>query len=268
MLELQEQNFIREGYSQNPYPFRFWSILVTLFMLGVYAGTYQANQTLSDQFRHNPFLQVTNRQFSLFLWQHPQYMRVHAKNKIGYLTGFQYLHKINMELKFSEEPVVIPPDTLFLYHTWKRLLKSYLPIRAISHLEFKEFLNALEEWQPKNWPMAPKEYVKLIEGLEYFKNTHLESELPFDVKQAFYGWKNYFKEGEVINAFNPTFWEMETFLKAYPNYARNFWQNIVRESHPNYLLSFSRGGYDKTANIPQNEIAPFLRVAIYNHTHP
>lgn len=268
MVELQEQDFILEGHKENSYSFRFWSVLVALAMLFIYAGAYKSNQILSDQFHNHSFLQITNRQFSLFLWQHPQYMRVHAKNKIGYLTGFQYLHKVNMELEFSEEAVVVPPDTLFLYHTWKRLLQSYLPIRTVSFLEFKEFLNALEEWQPKNWTMAPKKYVELTEELESFKNTHLETELPFDVLQAFYGWKNYFKEGEAINAFNPTFLEMEDFLKTYPNYARNYWQNIVQESHPNYLLSISQGSYDKADYVPRNEITPFLRVAIYNHTHP
>lgn len=270
MVELQEKNFIREGYGENSYPFKFWAILVAFAIILIYGASYKANNLVSEQQLSSPFLRVTNRQFSLFLWQHPQFMRVHAKNKIGYLPGFQYLHKVNMELEFSEEYVVVPPGTLYLYHTWNRLNSSYLPSRPILYHEFKEFLNALSEWQPKNWILAPKEYVDLSNGLNELKNQNMETlslnQLPFEIRQAFFGWKNYFKEGDAINAFNPDYLQMEEFLKIHPNYARNYWQNILLESHPNYLKSFTEGNYDKHATIPKDEIAPFLRVAIYNHT--
>jgi len=266
MVELQEKNFFRKEYGEHSYSFRFSAILVAFTILLIYGFTYKANQLVNEQQQSSPFLRVTNRQFSLFLWQYPQFMRVHAKNKIGYLPGFQYLHKVNMELEFSEEYIVVPPDTLFLYHTWNRLLSSYIPKRSISQPEFKEFLNALNEWQPANWISAPKGYVELVNSLNELKYQNIEQLLPFEIKQAFFGWKNYFKEGNLINAFNPTYLEMKEFLKIYPTYARNYWQNIL-VSHPNYLKSLNDGNYESHTKIPQDEIAPFLRVAIFNHIH-
>jgi hypothetical protein len=266
LSELQEDNFIQEGYGKNPSLLWFWSIIVAMAIVLIEGVNFKTAHIQSEQLRSSPFLRVTNREFSLFLWQYPHFMRVHAKNKIGYLPGFQYLHKVNMELAFSEEHVVTPPTILFLYHTWNRLLYSYYPSRPITQIEFNEFLSVLPEWQPDNWMDSPEEYKTLVESLKSMENQSLErlslNELPVQVRHAFYGWKNFFKEGDLINAFNPTFLEMDNFLKQYPNYRKNFWQNIESE----YLKSLSDKSYVSEGVIPQNEIPAFLRVAIYNHT--
>ncbi len=271
MDELQEKNFIAEKYCLNPYPFIFSAVLVALSIALIQAGAFLAENKVSMQLSKSPFLKVTNREFSLFLWHHPHFMRVHAKNKIGYLPGFQYLHRVNMELEFSENEVIVPPSTLFVYHMWKRLLSSYQISRPIMTNEFIEFLSHLDEWQPKNWLSAPKEYKILIKGLYGLKNSNLESlslnELPLVVRQAFYGWKNYFKEGDAINAFNPSFLQLEEFLKNHPHYARNYWINIISTEYPDYLKIYSEGIYEKNAEVPREEIAPFLRLALYNTHH-
>jgi len=188
-------------------------------------------------------------------------MRVHAKNKIGYLPGFQYMHRINIEPGFAEKMCIAPPSVLFFYHTWKRLLSSYLPKRKIEALEFQEFLNCLPEWSPHNWKKAPKNYANLIE------NEKFET-LPFEVHHAFFGWKNYYKEGEAINAFRPTFLQLQSFLKEHPHYARHYWKHILKDSSPNYLKTYASGLFNPSAYVPQDEIAPFLLAALYNFTHP
>lgn len=254
---LSEKEFIQEGYKRDPYTFKFWSFLIALAILLIYSAAYLAEELKVNVWKTSPFLRVTNREFSLFLWQHPHLMRVHAKNKIGYLPGFQYLHKINLDLETSEEYVTVPPNVLFLYHTWNRLLGSYLPSRVILVEEFKEFLKLSIEWHPSNWLKAPKNYLKLVQDLDNFdKSSNLLSELPFEVKQAFYGWKNYFKEGDAINALNPTGYQVKAFLERYPNFQKNYWEKL----YPNYLLNFD----ENSDSIPKNQIPSFLLVAFYN----
>lgn len=268
MAELQEKNFIAENYRLNPYPLIFSGLIVAVSIALIQTGAYLAERKVSKQLTHSPFLRVTNREFSSFLWHYPQFMRVHAKNKIGYLPGFQYLHKINMELEFSENEVIAPPNVLFFYHTWKRLVSFYEIQRPIFLDEFKEFLSHLDEWQPKNWLAAPKEYDLFISSLHELKNFNLvslsENELPKQVRQAFYGWKNYFKEGVAINAFNPSFLQLDEFLKQHTNYKRNYWINIISDEYPNYLKTYSKGEFEINAIVPREEIAPFLRLALYN----
>ena len=85
-----------------------------------------------------------------------------------------------------------------------------------------------------------------------------EGQLPTIVKQAFMGWKNYFKEGDAINAVRPKREEMETFLKAFPHYARPYWRNIEGDSY------LQPGSAQEV--IPSAEMAPFLKAAFYNFT--
>jgi len=224
---------------------------------------------MAKQVKSNPFLQVTNRQFSLFLWQFPEYMRVNATQKAGYLPGFQYQSKISLVLGSADDYVSAPPELLFLYHTWHRLISSEFIARPIPLNEFREFLDYEEEWQPQNWPAAPSGYVHLTQTLESSTQADLRALpiaiLPQEVRVAFQGWKNYFKEGYLINQTKPTFAEMEGFLKSNPNYARNYWRNIVLDSYPNYLKTLSLGSFDPNAIISKDEIAPFLRVAFFNY---
>jgi len=256
---LSEKQFIQEAYKRDPYPFRFWSVLIALSIFLIYGAAQSAEDLKVNVWKMSPFLRVSNREFSLFLWQHPHLMRPHAKNKIGYLPGFQYLHKINMDIETAEEYVAVPPNVLFLYHTWNRLLKGYLPSRAIFVEEFKEFLTLSNEWHPSNWIKAPKKYFKLVQDLDNLdKSLNLVSfsELPFDVRQAFYGWKNYFKEGEAINSLRLTGQQVKAFLEKNPNFKKNYWEKI----YPNYLITFD-GNFDI---IPRNQIPSFLLSALYN----
>lgn len=174
-----------------------------------------------------------------------------------------------MLLDQTENYVEAPPELIFLYHTWDRLIKNEYTPRPIPVEEFKEFLNYTEEWKPQNWPKAPKLYVALIDSLakgtvsQDLKDMP-ETTLPLDVKLAFQGWKNYIKEGEDINALTPTYAQLQAFLKSHPHFARNYWRNIVEETTPNYLKSFTEGHFDPKDNIPKDEISSFLRVALYN----
>ena len=53
-----------------------------------------------------------------------------------------------------------------------------------------------------------------------------KDELPIIVRQAYQGWKNYFEEGPDINVLDPTYAEVNEFLKDHPHYMRNYWRNI------------------------------------------
>ena len=273
---LSEKDFIQNGWSITSFPFWLGLCLVAVasaLVLGTH-GWYQ--QIVQKEKGHQPFLEVTNREFSTFLWQFPSYLRVHTKKKTGYLTGF-FTDQPNFSAATAEEFVTAPPDLLFLYHTWKRLLVPEFIQRPISPQEFTEFLNQLPEWQPQYWKQAPVGYVKLIESpqeielVENWQNLP-ESTLPLIVRLAFQGWKNYFKEGEAINAIQPTVEQMKAFLKAYPNYGRPYWRNIGQVYHQRvageqYLLSLLNTQMNGEALIPEQELAPFLKVALFNEKY-
>ena len=171
-----------------------------------------------------------------------------------------------MEPEFADAYATAPPELLFLYHTWNRQIKNEFPRRKIDAHEFQEFLNYAVEWQPKNWPEAPKDYVDLVASLPTSTETNLqdlpETSLPLSVRMAFQGWKNYFKEGDAINKIKPTYGQMLSFLEIYPHFARNFWRNISSED---YLKTLTLGSFKKEESIPQKELAPFLRVAYFNY---
>ena len=258
---LSEKDFIHEEYPKNPYPFWFWLVITALFAAFIWGGSYWYLGSLSKEYQNNSFLQVTNRQMSLFLWQFPEHMRVNVKNKSTYLPGFQYSNGLTLNLSTSEEYAIAPPEVLFLYHTWKRLLDINQPIRPVSPKELSEFLQVVEEWKPQNWPEAPKSYIELVKTLSSSSSKDIQKDLPKDVYTAFIGWKNFFKEGDEINKIHPTFGEMDKFLKAYPHYARPYWRNIVGT---HYLQSYSSEPSKKEQTIPADELAPFLKVGLYN----
>ncbi len=267
--KLPEKDFIHEEFSQNPYPFWVWLFLaaiISCLLWGGYSWYYSfINKTIST----NPFQQVTNRQMSLFLWQFPEYMRVNTANKTAYLPGFQYQEKVSIEPGMADETVIAPPEVLFLYHTWNRLLSRQFIQRPIAVPEFKEFLNYAEEWKPNNWPNAPGDYAKFIKtfpttsNVENLDNLPL-SVIPLEVRQAFQGWKNFFKEGDAINDVSPTYQEMGQFLSQSPHYARNYWRNIVMDKTPKYLISINNEGIDPKTQIPEEELTAFLKTAFYN----
>ena len=269
--ELQEKDFIQDDRIKNKLPFWLWGVLFTLIVTLIWGTGSWYSQKISQEVEANPFLQVTNRQMSLFLSQFPEYMRVNKKTgRAGYLPGFQYLDKLNIEPEMADQIVVAPPELLFLYHTWERLLSPEFIPRSIKLSEFKEFLLYAEEWQPKYWPKAPAEYIKFANAL--LSNEGIESEsipamaAPKEVVQAFQGWKNFFKEGEAINNTVPTYGQMMTFLNASPHYQRNYWRNILIDSYPNYLKNlYTHPAINPSLTIPKSEIAPFLKVAFYNY---
>ncbi len=264
---LREQDFIHEGYAKNPSLLWIWLALIAALICLLWGGQTWRQRRVDSSMDSNPFLQVTNREFSLFLWQHPEYMRIHVKNRSGYLPGFQYMDKIGVDPQMAEQYVVGPPQVIFLYHAWRRLIGSDVVSRKIPVKEFREFTSYAEEWQPKYWPAAPAEYVKFMETLEKETIADLQTlpltTLPHQARLAFQGWKNYFKEGDLINAVKPTYAQLQAFLAERPHYARQHWRDILKET-PNYLLTLSSGTFDPEAEVPSQELAPFLKAAFFN----
>ncbi len=271
--ELKESDFIHEGFARNPTPLWTW-LLILLAMMGMLwiigSGYYD---WMRRQVSREPFLQVTNRELSLFLWQFPDYMRGNYKgNRFAYLPAFRYEGRnVSLDPQQADEYVSAPPELLFLYHTWSRLLKNEsLFTRPISTVEFAEFLQQRQEWLPEYWPDAPKGYVDLIASLHSLPPTvNLLSQsndvLPLDVRLAFQGWKNFFKDGEAINDAIPTFGQMQAFLAKYPHYARNYWKNIIQPQSPDYLLANFQGKGNAEAPLPKSQLAGFLMVAFFNY---
>jgi hypothetical protein len=265
---LSESEFIRENSGKNPIPAWLWLFLVTIVLSVMWGANSWFFNLWQLEIAKSPFLQVTNREMSVFLWQFPEHMRVNAKNKGGYLTGFQYQDKITVFPELADEYVVAPPGVLFLYHTWNRLMGNEIIPRSIPIEEFKEFLSYAEEWLPQYWKKAPQYYLDFIKNLNQSDVKDLSSlpdlSIPLQVRQSFQGWKNFFKEGEAINKISPSFTEVQTFLKRYPYYARPYWQNILLKSYPNYLLAFTENNQKA---VGPDQMAPFLRVALFNYLH-
>ncbi len=267
--ELSEKDFINEGYSKNPFPLWLWLFLLTIGMALLWGVGNWYTDKINIVFKESPFLQVTNRDLSLFLWQNPEYMRINTKEKSNYLPAFQYLDKVTIDLAYADQYAVAPPDLLFRYHAWNRLIKNEFTDRPILLNDFRDFIGYAEEWQPAYWPGAPKEYISLIEGLPSSQVQDLSSlprtELPLSVRIAFQGWENYFKAGEAINQIEVTQKELQEFLSSHPHYARNYWQNIVQDNVPNYLKSAETGTQLSRDVVPANEFSSFLKAALYNY---
>jgi hypothetical protein len=255
--ELNEKNFIREDKARPPNS--YWLIILIGFgvaaLLGI--GVTRMAQDVKSVAIDKPFLQVTNREFSLFLWQNIEYMKDNAKEKTGYLPGFQSMQRVTPKAQTADEYVAAPPEILFRYHTWKRLVGDDYITRPIPVSEFVEFLSYDEEWLPKYWSKAPKEYQNIINILDKLPKEDL-TQLPTQVKMAFIGWKNFYKEGDSINQLTPNYGDIKTFIAAHPGYDRSHWRNLF----PNYLKSL--GTADTKGQVPESEIPLFLRVALFN----
>lgn len=271
---LSEKDFIQEPPSLGPsgFPLWLWIVLATALIAIVWGamGWYQG--VVQHEKKTEPFLDVTNRRFSVFLWQFPSFLRSNVSKKAGYLPGFQAT-KETLELGEADALVTAPPDLLFLYHTWNRLLVQELPVRPINPTEFMEFLQQVEEWQPKNWPEAPEGYVKLVESGAFERLSDLqalpESDMPLLVRHAFLGWKNYYLEGPQINALTVTIAQVQAFLAAHPHYGRNYWRNIqeIAGQHilnEDYLYLLTQSPFNPEALFPADQLAPFLKVALFN----
>jgi hypothetical protein len=271
---LTEGDFIQktEPLGWSSLPIWLWITLGAMLISLVWGsmGWYQG--VVQQEKKTEPFLDVTNRDFSVFLWQFPSFIRSNVSKKTGYLPGFQTT-KETLNLNEADHLVSAPPDLLFLYHTWSRLVASDSAKRSIDPKEFSEFLEQVEEWQPKYWKKAPTDYVELINSRSYEQTKNLqmlsESQLPKIVRQAFQGWKNYYKEGEKINALAPTIAQVQTFVEANPHYQRNFWRNINEVAGQkiagiNYLYLLTQTAFNPEEPFPANQLAPFLKVAMYN----
>jgi hypothetical protein len=242
--ELPEKDFIHEDYPKNPYP--LWIALLLLALVIIATWYFRGS---SPNTPPSPPHAITNRELSLFLWENPHYMRAHTRHKTGYLTAFQYLNsKVTVEPEMADLAAVAPPQLLDKYRLWKRLLYPIVFSRTIAQKEFQEFLSDAEEWQPQYWAAAPGAYQDLVGEIATGQSREgdlqqLSQEiLPLEVRKAFQGWKNYTKEGSLINEVHPTFEEMERFLAAYPAYACVECQD----------------------SLPDEAIAPFLKVGFYN----
>jgi hypothetical protein len=269
---LSEKDFIQNGWSLASLPFWLWIALTAIIAALIWGSQNWYMGFLQKEKSHDPFLEVTNREFSVFLWQFPSFMRVNTSKKNAYLPGFLTTNE-SFDPKTAEDFVSAPPDLIFLYHTWHRLLASDFIARPIHPQEFENFLKQLPEWQPSQWPDAPKEYAQMIHSKSYAHIENLQSlpdsTLPLIVRQTFLGWKNYFMEGSQIDDLQPTFGQVKLFLDKHPHYARNDWRNIEdihgqKVAGLNYLRGFISGTFIPDATIPKEQLAPFLKVALYN----
>src|SRR6516162_7765055 len=93
--ELPDNRMIKEPKSSVP----AWTYLavIAVFAALVWGGGSWFWEKREQMREANPFAQVTNRDFSLFLWQFPEYMRANVSMKVGYLDGFEYGDKISIE---------------------------------------------------------------------------------------------------------------------------------------------------------------------------
>lgn len=261
--EIPDNQLINDDLGKNPFPAWLWFALIVALSAIIWGGSSWLFEVREDLMKDNPFLQVTNRDFSLFLWQNPEYMRANVSSKTGYLPGFQASDHVSIEPGQAEQYVSAPPDVVFLYHVWNRLISKEFAWRPVPVNEFKDFLAYSKEWQPQNWLKAPPDYANLVANLPSEQGARIAQRLPTEVQQAFIGWKNYFMEGAKINQTRPTYGGMTKFLNAFPRYARNYWRNIVSNGRPRYLESQSNINDEP---IPEDEIAGFLKVAYFNFT--
>lgn len=268
---LSEKDFIKNGWSLKSYPFWLWIFLMAALTMVFWGTSGWYEGLLKKEKGKDPFLEVTNREFSVFLWQFPAFIRNNVSKKTGYLPGFS-LTSENLNLATAEEWVSAPPELIFLYHTWSRLLAKDFIARPINSQEFSMFLEQLPEWQPDNWKKAPKSYQELVDSNKYLTMDNLqtlsESELPLIVRQAFLGWKNYYMEGPNINEVRPTINLVQLFLGKHPTYARSYWRNIdkirdVPVAGKNYLLALLQGASPDSV-IPNDQLSSFLKVAYFN----
>lgn len=265
---LKDEDLI-QPQSKEPFPIWLWLFFFAVLVIILSSIQNWYDQQMSAYREESPFLHVTNREFSLFLWENPQFMRVNVSSKEAYLPGFQYLEQVTVNPALADQLVSAPPHILFHYHTWKRLIGDEISPRVISIKEFRQFLDTCQEWKPEYWRGAPQGYIELINSLDDPKTPSNLMTLPSDIlplatKLSFIGWKNFFFEGEQINAMQPTYQELEAFLTKNPTFQRNYWRNLVLASDPNYLYDLTFSSVEQASYVPSDQMTPFLRVALFN----
>lgn len=263
--DLSEKDFIA------PEPKKMRDAWVHLFaLLGLVALTLVIGtcrfQPRKENLKMTPFLRVTNREMSVFLWQHPQFMRLNQKKKTGYLTGFPSKENACPDPDQADDYVVAPPELLFRYHTWDRLLGKITWDRPIPPTSFEAFLEQCPEWIPQHWPSSSQAYKNWFETGEWRQWSDLQKasyqELPLIIRQAYLGWKNFHEEGEEINQMQWTAEDLRFFQKKHPEYAVHLWKNLF--PGPLHYLANLKEKTTQETPIPPQDLPPFLRVALYN----
>lgn len=246
----------------------FILILIAFFIL--FWGVRAWGSFLITRKTHKPFLYVTYRDFSNFLWQNPNYINLRNEPFLAtYLPRYK-----DHPRRFADEIVLAPFDLIYQYHVWKRLLGNSLGKRPIYGSEFKEFLADNCEWQPENWPNAPEGYQDIIKQLPSLQDSDLQTQamkaLPLNVRMAFQGWKNYTQEWNAIRNMKIKRGELNSFLKKHPEYNRYYWRNILKDQIPYYLISFPQGSLKKIDRpdvfVSDQELSDFLRIGYYNYS--
>ena len=231
--------------------FKLWCITFVVLTLSLCLATNIYYQTIQTLIEKSPFLKVTNRDLSIFLWHFSEYMPQHVKNKNGYLPGFEYTNRIGIVLGEADKYCQAPPEILFLYHTWDRLLRKEFVERSIPVKEFLMFLEMNPEWKFESWADAPENYFCCLSNLSDDACNMCLQDIPKIVRQAFQGWKNYYLEGERINYMEYTEKDIQNFIERHPGYSFNFWENILSEF--------------PTPMFRSNPLLPsFIKVALYN----
>ncbi|MDR3625124.1 MAG: hypothetical protein P4L16_08330 [Chlamydiales bacterium] len=268
MTKLSEKEFI-SGKLYHKETFSLWFCLVFLIVLiGIlYSVFYTRDSWIEKKIDDNPFLQVTYREFSLFLWQNPEFMKINFKGPSEYLKNVKE-DKIGILPDFAESYVMAPPEVLFRFHLWKELLGKKLLSRPIFFQEFQEFLQYSQEWTVLYWQTAPQSYLTLINLISFdpllYHSFDLRELLPFEVSLAFQGWKNYFKEGGEINEIEFTYGEILKFLSRYPELSRSYWRNVLKEMVPEYLIYQTQENIDLKDKVNKREVSSLLKVYYYN----
>ncbi len=247
--ELDEKDFIQNRNSKYT-----WTFLV-LFLLAlavIWSVTRWERVLVKEEVAEDLFYQVTNREFSLFLWQNPEFMRSNAHLSEAYLPDFHTNDNVHVIPEFADNYVSAPPVILYRYHVWKRLIGTPIAPHSIAKQNFVIFLNKNPEWLPEFWKAAPTRYKKMLSDLPDNIDT-----LPLDVQMAFQGWWNYTYEWDKIERIFPSERELEQFLKRYPHYGRSYWRNLI----PHYLLNEI-----EERPISELDLSPFLKVGLFNYS--
>lgn len=201
---------------------------------------------------------VTNRQFALFLGQFPEFTPKGNPQRI-------------LEASHAQESVSASDEQLFYYHTWQRQIGQDEPLRPIPATLLRQFLLAFPQWKQVNDSSSYTQYLKqLLENQDSTTAIVDKAIIPFELQLAVQNWRNKTQEAEQIASAQYTHEQVAKFLQRYPHFARNYWQNVLKAQYPHYLLSFSPEA-PKAPNsnvVAEEELAPFLRQALYNFYTP
>ncbi|MCH9625482.1 MAG: hypothetical protein S4CHLAM123_06560 [Chlamydiales bacterium] len=252
--ELDEADFVQEKNPKYVWIFLIIFIFISLLAWGLGIWLHKVAVEKRNEFA---FYRVTNREFSLFLWQHPDFMHSDIETKLENLPHFHSQDEIQVVPQYADMYVIASIDLLFRYHVWNRLLGKTLAPRPIPADEFYTFIHENQEWLPTFWAKAPKEYKKLLLKLPKMEAKDIQGAskkaLPFEVRLAFQGWKNITREWKSIEDVNPNYAQMQAFLAEHPHYRRSYWRNL----EPDYLVSFTEEEV--------GELSDFLKIGYYNY---